>query len=206
MSNDSPVSILFDKDGYAIGVSVDGVNRRLQTDAMFKPGSAITSSPIPSDPGLIVASKFELTGSSNMLVDGSAVPKVFSYNADPIKDIKLSEFRLVLSASSLDFVGHNFGDITELTNGIRIVVKSNGVLTDLANIKVNEDLLSFHSTGSIFVDESGPRDVISVGYLLGGAIVLKGGTDDYLGIIIRDNLTSSSFAYFQATGYGIKEI
>jgi hypothetical protein len=83
---------------------------------------------------------------------------------------------------------------------------SNGILTVLATLKINEDFLSFHSTNAIFINQSGPKDVIAVGYLLGGAVILKGGTSDYLGIIIRDKLTATSFAYFQATGYGIRDI
>lgn len=206
MSTDSPASILFNTDGYAVGVVQDNLTYRLQVETNIKPGSSILAGAVPNDPQLIIASKLLNGSSSNMLVDGSVSPVSFKYNADSLKDIKLSELRLVLVANSLDFIGTHFGAISTLTNGVNLEVKSNGVVTTLANLKLNEDFLLFHSTNSIFLNESGPKDVIAAGYLLGGAIVLKAGTDDYLGIVIQDNLTDTSFAYFQATGYGIKDV
>jgi len=205
MSTDSPASILFNTDGYAVGVVQDNLTYRLQVETNIKPGSSILAGAVPNDPQLIIASKLLNGSSSNMLVDGSVSPVSFKYNADSLKDIKLSELRLVLVANSLDFIGTHFGAISTLTNGVNLEVKSNGVVTTLANLKLNEDFLLFHSTNSIFLNESGPKDVIAAGYLLGGAIVLKAGTDDYLGIVIQDDLTNTSFAYFQATGYGIKD-
>lgn len=205
MSADSPASILFNTDGYAVGVIEDGYVYRLQVESSIKPGSSILSSPTPSDIQLLIANKLKNTGSENLLVNGSVTPKTFKYEADSLKDIKLSELRIVLVANSIHFIGTNFGAISTLTNGVKIEVKSNGTVTTLATLKVNEDFLLFHSTNSIFMNEAGSKDVIAVGYLLGGAVVLKAGTDDYLGIVIQDNLTQSSFAYFQATGYGIKD-
>jgi hypothetical protein len=208
MSVDSPAIIVYNIDGYAVGITLDGYDYRFQVESSIKPGTSILTSGgnIPSNPELIIASKLLNNGSSNFLVDGYTVSKTFKYLADPIKDIKLSELRLVLVSCSLDFIGTHFGSITTLTNGVQIIVKSSGVLTTLATLKINEDFLLFHSTNSIFLDKSGPKDTIAAGYLLGGAIILKGGTDDYLGVIIRDNLTSSSFAYFQAVGYGVREL
>lgn len=203
MSSDSPAVIVYNQDGNPVGFILDGTTYRFQVEASLKPG---TLNSIPSNPSLIIANKLLNTGSSNLLVDGSSSSKIFKYEADASKDIKLTELRLVLVACSLDFIGTHFGAISTLTNGVRIEVKSNGIITTLATLKLNEDFLSFHSTGAIFINESGPKDVIAAGYLLGGAVVLKAGTDDYLGIVIQDNLTSSSFAYFQATGYGVKEI
>jgi hypothetical protein len=206
MSADSPAVILYNQDGYPVGVTYDGVVYRLQVDTAIAPGTSVLNGrAVPSDPTLIVASKLINGSSSNMLVDGSSTPAEFKYNADPIKDIRLSELRLVLVANSLSFIGSRFGAISALTNGVKIEVKSNGVLTTLATLNINEDFLLFHSTNAILVNESGPKDVIAAGYLLGGAVVLKAGTDDYLGVVIRDNLTHPSFAYFQATGYGIKD-
>lgn len=206
MSADSPAVILYNQDGYPVGVTYDGSVYRLQVDTAIAPGASILNGgAIPSDPTLIVASKLLNAASPNMLIDGGSVAKTFKYDADSTKDIKLSELRLVFVANSLDFIGTHFGAISTLTNGVKIEVKTNGVLTTLAILKLNEDFLSFHSTNAIFINESGPKDAIAVGYLLGGAIVLKAGTDDYLGIVIQDDLTHASFAYFQATGYGIKD-
>lgn len=207
MSSDSPAVIIYNKDGYNIGTILDGYNYRLQIESSIKPGASIlVGSNMPSDPTLIVASKLINSGSSNLLVDGSITPITFKYIANLVKDIKLSELRLVLVSNSLDFIGTNFGSISTLTNGVQIVVVNNSILTVLATLKVNEDFLSFHSTNAIFMNQAGPKDTIAVGYLLGGAVILKGGTSDYLGIIIRDKLTATSFSYFQATGYGIKDI
>lgn len=206
MSIDSPVVIIYGSDGNPVGITYDGTTYRLQVDTALSPGtSMLLGRTIPSNPSLIVASKLLNSGLSNLLVDGSSSAITFKYSADASKDIRLSEIRLVLVACELDFVGNHFGNITTLTNGVKIEVKSNGVLTTLATLNVNEDFLSFHSPTSIVINESGPKDVIAAGYLLGGAVVLKAGTDDYLGIVIQDDLTSSSFAYFQATGYGIKD-
>lgn len=206
MSSDSPAVIIFDQDGYAIDVINDGANR-LRVETSIKPGSSIltTGGTVPSDPTLIVARKLTNDGYSNLLVDGSSSPITFKYTADSTKDIRLSELRLVLVACSLDFVGSRFGDIPTLTNGVKIEVMSGGVLTTLATLNLNEDFLLFHSTNSLVINESGPKDLISVGYLIGGSIVLQAGSSDYLGIVIQDNLTASSFAYFQAVGYGIKD-
>jgi len=203
--SDSPAVIVYSQDGYPVGITQDESIYRFQVESSFKPGlSFINGRSVPANPQLIVSSKLEYLGSSNLLVDGST-PITFKYNANATKDIYLYEIRLVLVANSLDFIGTNFGSITTLSNGVKIEVMSNDILTTLSTIKTNEDFLMFNSNNSILINESGPKDVISAGYLLGGAVVLKAGSSDYLGIVIQDNLTSSSFAYFQAIGYGIKE-
>jgi len=207
MSSDSPAVIVYNQDGYPIGVTYDGYTYRFHVDAALKLGtSVLIGGEVPTDPTLIIANKLTNGGSSNMLVDGSSVPVDFKYNADSLKDIKLSEVRLVLVASSLHFRGTRFGDRLELPNGVQIKVKSNGVEVILATLTLNEDFLAFHSPNQIFMDQGGTNDVIAVGYLIGGAIELKAGTDDYLGITIQDDLTHGSYKYFQATGYGIKDV
>ena len=204
--SDSPAVIVFNQDGYPVGTTLDGAIYRFQVESSFKPGlSFINGKSVPSNPQLIVSNKLEYSGSNNLLVDGST-PITFKYNANATKDIYLYELRLVLVARSLHFIGTNFGAITTLTNGVNIEVMSNSVLTTLATLKTNEDFLMFHSNNSIVINEAGPKDVISAGYLLGGAVVLKAGSSDYLGVVIQDDLTSTSFAYFQANGYGIKEV
>lgn len=206
MSADSPAVIIYNSDGYEVTVASDGYSYRLYTDAVFNAGSSVLISPIPSDPTLIVANKLTNGGSANLLVDGSSVSVDFKYDADATKDIKLSEVRLVFVANSIDFRGTRFGARPELTNGVEIKVKSNGVETTLATLTLNEDFLAFHSPNQIFMEQSGSNDAIAVGYLIGGAIELKAGTDDYLGITIQDDLTHGSYKYFQATGYGIKDV
>lgn len=204
---DKPVSqvVVYDKDGNPVGFLLDGLIYRLQVEASIKPGSSINIGQSSTDPTLLSVQKVLNGGSSNMRVNGSVTPVVFTVTADPTDDIALSELRFVLSSTSIVFDGISFGQIATLANGILVeITVNNGQFAQLANIKLNEHLLEFATTAGINVatEFSGTNDVLVASYALGGSMKLKAGTGDKINITIRDNITAVQFKYLEASVYG----
>jgi len=167
-------------------------------------GNPVDSVPATTNAAQIYKSQVTNTGSTDLRVNGAGTPVDFDVAADPTNDIWLSEVRFVLVVNPLLAEGGKFGPINALTNGVRIQVRSNGVTTDIGNVKITEDFLAFPSRGGTVVDRTGTNDVITVGYYLGGIIPLVAGSGDFLRVTIRDNLTSVKFKHFTCTVHGIK--
>lgn len=191
--------------GNAITSLLDGIARRLQVEASIAPGQSVSiGTPIPEDPTNIVRDFVENSGSPNMLVNGSVTPVDFDFLKDATDDIKVGELRFVMVADSILIQGDKFGPVNALANGLRIQVTSNDSTTDLANLTLSEDFLTFPNP-QLFFDRGGPKEVMAVSFSLGGAVKLfAASTADKIRVTVRDNLTDVKFKYFRCTVSGVK--
>lgn len=206
------VSALVDENGTRVDVIHDPGDdtspaaNRLQVQSSIKPGSSINvGAPLPSDPSLIFTSFLSNGGSHDLLVNGSVTPVVFSVSADAYQDIVLNELRFVFSTDDMTFNGASFGPNIALTNGILVELTVNsGQSAELINVQINEDFLRFVGSQGINVllNNTGPKDIYSGNFALGGSMILAAGSGDIVKVTIRDNLTSVKFHYLTATLYG----
>lgn len=225
MSADSPASILYDADGHAVGVVLDGSIYRLQTASkigkgsvdlvhlealdvasgvgrlkatLYSPeGEAIAFGSVPSSAEAI-ANDFVKDGSSNtsLLANGSSTPVVYTYPADADHDVSLQEIKFVMASNSITFGNGYFGATSgPLTNGLLIEVVSGGDAGTIANLRQDEDFVNLASPGG-FSWVVSSKDMLSSTYLVGGALKLIHGTSDMVRVTVRDNLSSCA-VYFK---------
>lgn len=183
-------------------------DKRLLVEADIKPGASVITVPqaVPSDVSLITRDFCRNGSSEDLLVDASpGSPDIFTFDADPTDDIILSELRMVITSDELKFDGQSFAKNSSLSNGVLIEVISDGNTVQLANLKLNEDFLSFPSVGGITVELGGSKDLLAAGYNLSGT-VLKAGTADKVKITVRDDVEGSDANYFVCAVYGVKEV
>jgi len=191
---------------------VNATHKRLQVEADIKPGATISVVPATPDPDLIVQQFLTddgtPAGSHDMIVNGSVTPVVFSFPADPVNDILVSEIRFVFSVlGTISFDGSSFGKGSGLTNGILFdATINNGSTTTLAEIFLNEGWLRLIG-GTPFVDRNAANQVLAAAFQFGGRTLLKGGTSDEVRVTIRDNLGLGALGvtYLTATFYGTFE-
>lgn len=201
----SPAAVIYDSYGNAIGSEHDSDGYRLLVSSSVVPGSNPYGT-IPSNPQLIFYDKLKTTGNAvSLLVNGSVTPVEFKLNADVSYDLRITEIRFVFVCDSFLIDGSSFGPINGLTNGIIVDMQSNGLIGTLVNVKQNEDFLALYSPSGVSVEVSTVKDYIVAGIYLGGAIVLKKGTTDYIRARVRDNLTDAKMRYLTVTVHGSKE-
>jgi hypothetical protein len=145
------------------------------------------------------------SGNSDLNVNGSVTPKVYTYPADATADIELSEVRVSVTCQDITMDGNSFCSSPKLTNGVLIEVVSDGVTYSVYNIKQNEDWLFFNSPTGLLLNNTGPKDVMQAGFYFGGILLLRAGTSDMVRVTIRDNLTGQQMPnFFKVAVYGIK--
>ena len=179
--------------------------KRLQTEARIAPGSTVNiGTGIPADPASLVISFLTNGGSENMLVNGSVTPVAFEYQPASGVVLSVQQLLVVFAADDFNFDGDSFGPNALLTNGIKFETDIGGVVTEIFNIKQNEDFIRV--PGRIpLVNNTGPKDLLGVAFAFGGLMKLTQADDDKLLVTIRDNLTSVKFQYLTCTIYGAEE-
>lgn len=201
----SPASILFDEYGNAVKVGAESDGYRLYVDSKPTPGSTPNVT-LPSNPGLWFSTKLQtISSATSLLVNGSVTPVSFKLNADVSYNLRISEIRFVFVSDSFLIDGSSFGPISGLTNGILLEANYNSVLSTIINIKQNEDFLAMYSPGGTIIEVSTVKDFVIAGLYVGGALVLRKGTTDYINVRIRDNLTDAKMRYLTVTVHGVKE-
>jgi len=184
--------------------------KRLAVDAKFPPGQAvIVGNAIDPDLSLIRRDYVRsIGGDISMRVDGSVSGVEFTFDADDTYDTELYELRFILGTQDILFDGVSFGSLTSLTNGVLIEITADGTTTEIANIQSNEDLLMFPTPANYLLNNTGPKDILVMGISLGGAPVLRAGSDDKIKVTIRDKLDGggvTSIATFRAQVFGLKK-
>ena len=145
-------------------------------------------------------------GNSSLLVDGDPTPVVFTYPADSLKDLRIYEIRVVFSAGTTQFGAGKFGGIVGgLVNGLLMEIVSDGITSELAVIKINEDFLTLQPSVNLLVDQTGSSDVITAGLNIGGLMVLKAGTSDVVRVTVRDDISLGGTNYLKCFVYGLKD-
>jgi len=156
----------------------------------------------PTSTGSVV-SFLSSGGSSDLVVDGSSSPVTFSFAADPIDDIQLSNLRLVFVPSKLKLNGNTFGKGGgSLSTGVSIdITANNGTFArQLMQLTINEDFFRL-----LDVQGGGQKDIVAGTIPFGGNVLLKGGSSDVLSVTIHDDLSAGNreIDYFTATAYGV---
>lgn len=146
--------------------------------------------------------------SSNLLVDGSVTPVVFSLNpnldqAGDITRLKLS----FIDDQPMDFL--RFGGHDPLINGIVCRVnKGDGTYDNLFNVKTNDDIIEQSNNHDFLIPRTGATQYGFSAQITwagqqnhGVAIRLDGRLNESLEIVIQDDLTAGNTT-FQVYGQG----
>lgn len=205
-----------DTSGSLLDVAISGAINLAQatvsgTVAISQIAGSIVASEaiIPDDLSLIVQDFCKFSGSSDLRIDGSIVPKEFVFTASVDSDIELTELRFVFTGGDITLNGESFGRGTTLAGeGVKITLTTSGVQVPLGQLNINEDFLTFPTRGALIFDTGGTKDVISVGYALLGKIKLFSGSNDKVSIVINDDLSSGArqINYFKCAVYGIRSL
>ena len=137
-------------------------------------------------PPKFLYSKLSNGGSFDMGVDGSVSNQSFSYTVPPDKSITIHTVTLfILSGSNFNY--DEFGDESELTNGIQFNI--GGV--EVFNIKNNLDIASnFLNVQSSFLGSNLRRFIMGVFDFKTPVMVQS---DEVIEMIVRDNLTGIEY-------------
>lgn len=214
----NPESVLYDADGNPVGVASDGSIYRLQSDSKIakgasdlvhldaidvssgigrlkstlysQDGEAIALNSVASNPAAI-KNNFLLNGtSSDMRVNGSVTPVVFSYDADPNYDISLQELTFIMTSNAITFGTDYFGAVAgPLPNGVLVEITAGGYTGTVINMFQNECFVVFASPGG-FQWIVSSKDLMSSTFVIGGGLKLEAGSSDKVQVTIRDNLSS----------------
>lgn len=212
---------IVDSSGNVVGVLLDGSVYRLQTEGKIAKGASdlVTLEAIDVSSGLgrlkatlyspggdpvafpsisgDIRNDFAKNGSNeSLLVDGSGTPVTFSYEADATYDISIQEIHFTLASNSITFGSDYFGATSgPLTNGVLIEVDTEAGTTVLYTLKQNESFVNFASPGG-FQWIVSSKDLLSSAYVIGGGLVLRGGTTDKVRVVVRDDIDSAG-VYFK---------
>lgn len=195
---DSPIATLADAQGNLITSTPDGSLRRLNVDIR---GSSV--------PGANIINRYLVNGaSSNMIVNGSSTPVAFSYAPLSTQTAVITSIDLLIVAGSITFNGVRFLAANMMTNGLAYFSNTGGVQNIFSNFRINEDFPALNTVCTYWAAVGG-------GLLGGGtnAVMncslnlsarLSGSTGDAIGILVRDNLTSTggNLIFCQSTVQG----
>lgn len=132
-----------------------------------------------------------IRASSNMIVDGSETPVIFSLGPPAPITWHITGFAVrIVDASEFDDT--KFGGVAALANGVIMRAERSGILAVLGNAKCNGDLKLLLSEGQ-YSDKAGAgkyggfwsgfiRDILGV------VIELDGSTGDTVQVLIQDDL------------------
>lgn len=184
---------------------IDSQETRLQTEARLAPGSSVTvGGAVPPNPAQMELSFLTDGGSESLLVDGSITPALFTFSPAVSTVLALQELLIVFTADDFSFDGNSFGPNAALANGIKFEVDIGGVVTEIFNIKQNEDFIRVPGRLPL-VNNTGPKDVLGVSFSFGGVLKLVEAAGDQLIVTVRDDLTSVKLKYLTCTLYGSTE-
>jgi hypothetical protein len=190
---------IVDANGDPVAVIPDAsANKRLAVDAIVTSATPIEA---------FFRQALKNGGSPDQIVNGSVTPTVFTLPADVTNDIVLTELRLVISGSGFDWNGGTFGNGGGvLTNGVLIELDIGGVVTEITNLKINEDLLLVPVRTDVVVDQVSASGVVALSVDFGSGVTLTAGSADEIRSTVRDDLTTGPRAlnFFQMVGFGSK--
>lgn len=142
--------------------------------------------------------KFTNNGSANLAVDGSVTPVIFSLENLEMDRFILTRLEYLISVnSSLDV--EEFGDISELVNGVEVSIGKS------VPFKNNADILLFGADNSIIATKiSGTTVSIINGHWNANGAYQNGlhSIKDNIFVKIQDDL--SNIKYFEMAVFGIK--
>lgn len=144
---------------------------------------------------------------SNMAVNGSVTPQVFSYTPPANADVEISVVCLVVETSNAIAFGNKFIDTTigTLANGLLIEGKADDVTFTWQNCKRTRDLVEVAAAAGLDIITGTPNMFHCHFWLPNALRLVKQGiysSDDYLRATVRDNLNAIS--YMEIFWQGVK--
>lgn len=156
----------------------------------------------PAVSGEIIDVSLKTTvGSEQMAVDGSVTPVTFRIEADPIKDIILTELLFYAIDNSIRIEGF-LGQASPLTNGVILTIRSDGVESSFRTIEKTSDFELFSTLGGYTrFNETGGNSLKAIRQFPPAFPIRRFGTfnnvNDFVQVTIQDNLNSvTSFLSF----------
>lgn len=137
-------------------------------------------------------------GSSNLAVNGSGTPRVFTYSPPADWNIEIHTITLIAETSGAISFGNKFIDtgLATLTNGLLIEIKAEDVSSVWQTAKRTRDLVELSANGGFNV-LSGTPNLLRVEFHICPRLRMsKDGTyvnPDYMRATVRDNLTTLSY-------------
>jgi hypothetical protein len=136
--------------------------------------------------------------SSNLAVNGSSTPQVFSYAPPVDNDVRIKQICLIAETSNALSFGNKFIDTTigTLTNGMLIEVKANDVAATWQNCKRTRDLLELAIPGGTDIITGTPNLFHAHFWVPDELTLVKQGlfaSDDYIRVTVRDDLRAITF-------------
>lgn len=141
-------------------------------------------------------------GNASLLVNGSVYSQTFYWvPATATASYVVTGIYVVMTAATLSFSGKYFGGAATLSRGLLLQASQASVLTTLATITVNEDLLGFN--GEVTPNLAGATDLLTARLRLQHPIAA--GSGDGVQVIVRDNLTATNMpTYLRVYVEGIR--
>lgn len=138
-------------------------------------------------------------GSSNMAVNGSVTPVVFSYEPGANDDSHVEVMCLIAEFTGAAAIGNKFlaDAVGTLTNGLLIEAKADDVVYSFGNAKRTRDLIEFSQPQGGLNLITGTSSLIQIFFFIPEGLTLcKAGTfasPDFIKATVRDDLRSISF-------------
>lgn len=131
------------------------------------------------------------SSSKDMTVNGSSTSADYSHTISDGNTWRLDSISVVLADTGA-FDCTKFGALTALTNGVRILTKSNGTDYELANLKTNTDVHLVFSDSTPYIAKTTTKRSTDKNIFIGcikfhPSIQLV--DNDYVKTTIRDNLS-----------------
>ena len=153
-----------------------------------------------------------ISGSENILVDGSSTSVDFWINSNTDSDLYVTFLNIVLAYPSASAIFAEFADDgAALTNGIVTIYRSGGIEnTGQNNLVVNGDIMRLSTTPNLVetrsllaVNDYGFVAAIDLkAYMPPYGIKLDKGSKDRYILRIQDNLVASNATLFNCIAYG----
>ena len=169
--------------------------------------------------GSVSASAGEVTGrfveffedggaSSNLLVNGSVTPVVFTVPADAVKEKFIESIRFEIAGNGIKF-GQFFSKSGAggLTNGVMLTIRSNNSEFTFPILKTTENFLNEFALGGdnfdLFIQAGSDQCRATLTFAAPFQMFKQGtfGVDDFLKVTIQDNITSG-VSSFKALAFG----
>lgn len=142
-------------------------------------------------------------GTASLIADGSVTPISYRINCDSVFDEYINFLRIFLTCSGLKLTKWACSN-SALPNGLKVTVRSEGEDLVLLDLKTTSDLINKFAigdagpTGQARIDIQQGGDSLTASLAFPGAAIIKKcgtngtATDDYIEILIRDDLTGAS--------------
>lgn len=199
MTDLSPASILFDKNGNAISTYNDGTYNRLCVDT--RPAAGVSAQQLAwgtAPAAQTISTPLARSGAVALNVNGSTTPQTFTFPAGA-KATTVYAVRLGFTFTTVTFNGTNFG-AAAITNGIAVQATISGATNTIFTLRTNEDFYLANGSGQLV---SG-----GTGILLCASIIfnqpLAVSSTDQIAVVVQDNLAIANILYGRALAFGVR--